>query len=58
MDLAENALFKSYGAIYLPSLPSTIPDKLSMNRSDSDGFFLIKVKSVCLAMAPIKQLTH
>ena len=27
VDLAENALFK-------------VPDELSMNRSDSDGFFL------------------
>ena len=40
VDFAENALFKSYGVICL-SLPcSTVPDKLSMNRSNSDGFFL------------------
>ena len=40
MDLAKNALFKSYGVICLSSPPSTVPDELSMNRSDSDGFFL------------------
>ena len=40
MDLAENALFKSYGVICLLLLRFTVPDELSMNRSDSDGFFL------------------
>ena len=56
MDLAENALFKSYGIICLPSasLPSTVPDELSMNRSDSNGFFFLDKECVCLAIAPIK----
>ena len=40
MDSAENALFKNYDVICLPLQHSTVPDELSMNRSDSDGFFL------------------
>ena len=40
VGLAKNALFKSYGAICLRSPSSTVPDELSINRSDSDGFFL------------------
>ena len=46
VDLAENAMFKvTYGIICLPSPPATVPDKLSMNRSKSGGFFF-KMKSV------------
>ena len=37
VDLAENALFKSY---LLTITASTIPDKLSMDKCGSDGFFL------------------
>ena len=40
VDLAKNALFKSYGVICLPLPRSTVSDQLSMNRSNSDGFFL------------------
>ena len=39
LHVAENALFKSYGIICLPP-HSTVPDELSMNRSDSGGLFL------------------
>ena len=35
---AENALFKSYGVIYLPWLPSTLPDELSMDIRNSSRF--------------------
>ena len=28
VDFAENALFKSYGVIYLPPLPSTLSDEV------------------------------
>ena len=39
LQQAENTLFKSYGVICLPSPPPTVPDGLSMNRSNSDGIF-------------------
>ena len=35
---AENALFKSYGVIYLPWLPSTLPDELSTDIRNSSRF--------------------
>ena len=38
--LAENALFTSYDEIYLPLLPSTLPEELSMDRRNSSEFFL------------------
>ena len=34
----ENALFKSYGVIYLPWLSSTLPDKLSTDIRNSSRF--------------------
>ena len=40
MDLAENALFKSYGVTYLPIPHSTVPDELSIDKGDSNGLFL------------------
>ena len=38
MAFAENALFKSYGVIYLPWLPSTLPDELSTDIRNSSRF--------------------
>ena len=39
VDFVENALFKSYGVICLPPLPSTLPNELSTDRRNSCGFF-------------------
>ena len=39
MDFAENALFKSSGIICQTQLPFSLPDELSMDKRDSDGFF-------------------
>ena len=38
MAFAENALFKSYGVIYSPWLPSTLPDELSTDIRNSSRF--------------------
>ena len=38
MGFAKNALFKSYGVIYLPKLPSTLSDKFSTDARNSSGF--------------------
>ena len=38
MPLAENALFKSHGVIYLPPLLSTLPDELSTDVRNGSGF--------------------
>ena len=40
VDFIENTLFKSYGDICWSSLPSLLLDQLSMDKRDSDGFFL------------------
>ena len=39
MDFAENTLFKSSGVIYCLRLPFLLPDELSMDRRDNEGFF-------------------
>ena len=39
VDFVENALFKSSGEIYRPSLPSLLLDELSMDKRDNDDFF-------------------
>ena len=39
MDLAKNASFKSSGVICWPPLPSSLPEDLSVDKRDSDGFF-------------------
>ena len=36
---AENASFRSSGVICQSPLPSSLPDELPMDRTDSDGFF-------------------
>ena len=38
MDFAENALFKSYGVICLPPLPSMLSDEVSGDIVNSIGF--------------------
>ena len=43
----ENALFKSSGDICWPPLPSSLLDKLSMDKRDSDGFFSKRLVHVC-----------
>jgi hypothetical protein len=39
VDLAENAVFKSFGVICRPPPPSSLSDELLMNKTDSNGFF-------------------
>ena len=39
MDFAENASFKSSGVICRPRLPFLLPDELSVDKRDSEGFF-------------------
>ena len=39
VDFVENALFKSYGNICWPPLPSSLLDRLSIDKMDSNGFF-------------------
>ena len=39
VDFVENALFKSSDDVYWSPLPSSLLDWLSMDKSDSDGFF-------------------
>jgi hypothetical protein len=39
MDLAEKAPFKSSGITCWSLPPSSLPDKLLMDKRDSDGFF-------------------
>ena len=41
---AKNTLFKSYGVIYLPWLPSTLPDELSTDIRNSSRFLIASVK--------------
>ena len=38
VDFVENTLFKSSGDIFWPPLPSSLLDKLSMDKRDSNGF--------------------
>jgi hypothetical protein len=47
LGLAENAPFKSSGVICWSPPPSSLPDKLSMNKRDSNGFF--STQRVCMA---------
>ena len=42
---AENALFKSYGVVYLPRLPSTLPDELLTDVRKSSGFLSRRIVS-------------
>ena len=39
VDFIENTLFRSYGDICWPPLPSLLFDRLSMNKTDSVGLF-------------------
>jgi hypothetical protein len=39
VDLPENALFSSYGIIYVELLPSTLPGEFSMERMNISGLF-------------------
>ena len=39
VDFVENALFRSYGNICQSSLPSLLLDRLTMDQTDSCGFF-------------------
>ena len=39
VDFVKNALFKSYGDICRSFLPSLLLDRLSMDKTDSDGIF-------------------
>ena len=39
VDFAKNASFKTFGIICLPLLPSILPDELSVDMTNSSGFF-------------------
>ena len=47
MAFAENASFKHSDVICQSPLLSSLPDKLPMDKTDSDGFFSIVTKLVC-----------
>ena len=46
MAFTENASFKSSGVICWSPLPSSLPDELSMDKRDSNGFF--STRMVCM----------
>ena len=54
---AENASFKSSGVICQSPLPSSFPDELPMDKTDSAASFQHE-ECVQLATAPTTQLTH
>ena len=54
-DFTENTSFKSSGIICWPPLPSLLPDELSRDKRDSDGFF--STRRVCIVSRRSNKMT-
>jgi hypothetical protein len=60
VDLAENASFDSSDVIYWSLLPSSLPDKLSMDKRDSTEWLLFNSKGMYsyVAIDPTRRLAR
>ena len=54
VDFIDNALFKGYGNICCSSQPSSLCDKLSVYKSDSDSFFSTTIVYIFSHTPPIQ----